>query len=335
MRRTLIGSTTLALFTLTAGAIEPLPTNSGWHGFVSPAVSAVEVRDNQIAGAGPLEIGNERIESLDEKPDKESAGSFSMNAEVGYMFADRDTYLYLGNRLEDVLRLDNSSELGLRTKIDGLGILEAGLMFSAVATEVWTDPFLTGADREETDRSSQGVRVGLANLFDSPFEVHLSVRQVEVDDERSGESLTLTPAERDLLARDGDSARLEVLYTWVINKQHVLIPSVNFGTYDADGDAITRSGGGAKITHAFSHGRYRLVSNLSITRTSFDEENPVFDEKADADEFLISVTGFYSRFFDIDNLSGMASLLYAESDSDIDFYYSEATLVSLGVLYRF
>ncbi len=188
-------------------AIEPLPKESGWNGYVSPVLSALEFRDNQVAGAGPLEVGNKRIDSLEEKAERQSAGAFSFPAEVGYMFADQGVYLFLGNRLEDFLRLDNANALGARVDLDRVGILEASALFSAMPTEVWEDPFLTGADRQETDRTSAGGQIGLANILGTKFEAKLTARSIEIDDEHSGESLGLSDAERDQLVRYGTGTR--------------------------------------------------------------------------------------------------------------------------------
>lgn len=333
--RHLIAAVLSGALLTTARAIEPLPTEGGWHGYVSPGVSVLQFRDNQVAGAGSLEVGDARIESLDAKAERETIGNVSLTGEIGYRFAGRGPYLFLGNRLEDFLRLDNSSALGARVELAGIGILEASALFSAVPTAVWEDPFLTGADREETDRTSSGAQVGLANILGTGLEASLTVRNVEIDTERSGESLGLSGVERALLARDGESVRLEVLYTWIVNERHVLVPSLQVGTYEADGDAISRDGAGVQLTHAYRQGRYRLVSNLALRQADFDEANPVFGEKQDEEEVVVSVTGFCAELFEVRGLAGMASLLHARRDSDITFYDAEASVASLGVLYNF
>jgi hypothetical protein len=325
----------VGLMAVAAGAIEPMPAEQGWHGFVSPSVVGMEFRDNTVVGLGSLDIGSKRIESLDARASKESAGSFSLAGEVGYMFTDPGVYVFLGNRLEDFLRLDNSSALGARLDAGRVGVLEASALFSLAPTEVWEDPFLTGADRTETDRTSSGARFGIAGIGGSRFDVALTVRQVEIDEERSGASLPLNAAERALLRRDGDAARVELLYTWSLNPRHLLIPAVDMGVYDADGEAVAREGAGVQLTHVFQQGRLRLVSNVAFRRAEFEEENPVFGRKQDEDERVFSVTGFYGNLFDQPNLSGMASVLVAERDSDIGFYDAEATVASVGLFYKF
>jgi len=74
---------------------------------------------------------------------------------------------------------------------------------------------------------------------------------------------------------------------------------------------------------------------VTLSRSEFDEANPVFDRKQDEDTVMVSLSGIYPGLFGRKDLSGMASLLYAERDSDIDFHDSEATVASLGVLYTF
>lgn len=332
----LLTATAAALVLHTAAfAIEPLPTEEGLRGYVAPAVSVLSFRDNTLAGTKGLDIGNKRIDSLDQRAEEETTGSFSLAAEVGYMFTVPGVYLYLGNRLEDYLRLDNSSELGARLDGGSAGILEAAAVFSPVAVEVWEDPFLTGADRTETDRSSAGARIGWAHILGSKLELRATFRSIEIDTERSGESLGLSADDQALLARDGDSADLELLYTWKLNERHAFIPALRFGTYDADGDAMTRDGVTLQLTHAFAYERYRLISNLGLRQTEYDEKNPVFDAKQDEDEFFASVTGFVNRFLGYDDWSLTAGLVYAERDSDITFYEAESFAASLGVMYFF
>ncbi|HMO51189.1 MAG TPA: DUF2860 family protein [Kiritimatiellia bacterium] len=326
---------TLMIASAAVYAIEPLPLEEGLRGYVAPSVSVMSFRDNTLAGSKGLEIGNKRIDSLAERADEETAGSVSLAMEVGYMFLDQGVYVYLGNRLEDYLRLDNSSELGARMDLGNLGILDAGVMFSPVATEVWEDPFLAGADRTETDRTSAGGRIGLANILGTALEIHFAARSVSIDNERSGESLGLSVSDRALLAREGESVDVELLYTLKIDDQNTLIPSIKYGVYDADGAAMTRDGFTIQLTHAFSYERYRLISNLGFRQTEFDEKNPVFNEKQDEDEFIISLTGIYNQFMGYDEWSLTAGLLYAKRDSDIKFYESESFVASLGVMYFF
>ncbi len=333
--RTSILSCVILAASFAAHAIEPMPKEEGLKGYVAPGLSVMQFRDNTLAGTGALELGEKRINSLDSKASEETAASISIAMEIGYMFTEPELYLYFGNRLEDYLRLDNSTEIGARMDLGLVGLLEGGVLFSPTATKVWEDPFLTGAKRKDTDRTSSGGRLGLADIFGSGFEVSVTARKVEVDQERSGASLGLSGAERDLLVRDGESARIELLYPWKINDQHTLIPSVSAGVYDADGDAVAREGGAVQLTHVFTSGRLRLISNLAFRQASYEEENPVFGLKQDEEEVIASVNAIYGEFLGAKELALTFSLLFAERDSDITFYDAEAIVGTTGLMYFF
>lgn len=333
--RTCLPLCLLALGGSAALAMEPLPKESGWNGYVSPTVSALEFRDNLVAGAGSLDVGTRRIESLDAKAKTESLAAVSLPLEVGYMFAEQGLYVFLGNRLEDFLRLDNSQALGARKDLGRAGILEASALFSTLATEVWADPYLTGADRTETDRSSGGARVGLAHILGSRLEASVSLRSIDIDNERSGEALGLSDPERRLLDRDGEATKLEILYPFLINARHLLVPALDAGRYDAEGDANSRNGVGLQVTHAYRLERIRIITNLALRQFSFDEKNPVFDRKQNGDEAVVSVSAFYAGLFEVPQLSAVTSLLYTRRDSHITFFDAEASVASLSLLYNF
>jgi hypothetical protein len=174
------GLSLITLSALAARGIEHLPSAPGLQGHVAPTLSAMEFRDNLVAGAGPMEVGVKRIPSLQARPGEESAAFFSLAGELGYFFADDGVYIFAGNRLEDFLRLDNSTTLGARLDLPGVGLLEAGALLPVVPTKVWADPYLTNADRVETDRTSSGARVGLGRISGTGLEANVTLRTVEL-----------------------------------------------------------------------------------------------------------------------------------------------------------
>jgi len=315
--------------------IEPLPKTPEFSGYFSPSLVHMSFRDHMVAGSGSLDVGNARVDSLDSKASREDAANLSLSGELGYKFAERSLYVFIGNHLDDFLRLDNSFALGARFQTGGVEIWEVSALFSGAPTQVWEDPYLIGADREETDRTGAGARVGVANIAGSGVEVMLTVREIKVDNEHSGEGLGLDAAARRLLRRDGETVRLEILRSFKLGEHQSLIPALNFGMYDADGEALSREGYGIHLTHVWQIGRLRLLSNLTLSRSEFDEANPVFGMKQDEETVMLSLTGIYPGIFGKKQLSGMAGLLYAERDSDIDFHDSEATVFNLGIMYMF
>jgi hypothetical protein len=129
--------------------------------------------------------------------------------------------------------------------------------------------------------------------------------------------------------------RIDLLYALPLDERHTLIPSVEAGTYDADGGAMTRTGAGLHLTHSYRDGRYGVATRVGVRQTRFDKSNPLFGEKQKEEEMMLSITGTCAEILDIPGLSGAATLLYASRDDRIAFYEAEASMISLGVRYDF
>ncbi len=122
-------------------------------------------------------------------PIQELLGIPVIGLELAYTFASTRTQIFLGNQLEDYIRFDFSTRAGVRQEIGKAGIIGASFLQTPLATEVWEDPFLTGSERSETDRTSDGYRLIWDNIYGTGLELRYSAREVDIDRERSGESL--------------------------------------------------------------------------------------------------------------------------------------------------
>ncbi len=71
--------------------------------------------------------------------------------------------------------------------------------------EVWEDPYAEGVARDATDRGSSGVRIQCDRVMGSAFGFALSWRDVSIDTELSGESVSSA-------ARDGYRLPLGDIY---------------------------------------------------------------------------------------------------------------------------
>ena len=56
-----------------ASAIEPIPQEPGWRGFVVGGAGYIDVKSNFVAGNGMLDIGHETIDSIYDAPRSDSA----------------------------------------------------------------------------------------------------------------------------------------------------------------------------------------------------------------------------------------------------------------------
>ena len=149
----------VGIWATTAYAIEPIPEESGFSGFLNLGAVYLDVESNTIAGNDLVDVGKERIDSVFDSPDSESDVIPAINGEIAYTFASTRTQAYFGNSLEDYLRFDFSTLLGVRQELPDSSIVAASFVFSGIPTEVWEDPYVANRDRDEIGRGSCRERV--------------------------------------------------------------------------------------------------------------------------------------------------------------------------------
>ncbi|MEP1471018.1 MAG: DUF2860 family protein [Halieaceae bacterium] len=343
--KTILGPYTMLLL---AGLILPvaasnaavqIPEESGFSGFINLGLGGVSVKSNLMAetGLGFVDLGDDTIDGLNDSPDRESSLLPVFNFEASYTFAESRTQIYVGNLLEDFVRFEMNAAIGVRHEIGDAGILGANLLASSIPTEVWKDPFLVGEKRKETERESAGYRVQWSNIYDSGLEFRYTARDVEIDDERSGQSLDLTEAERELLVRDGDHDRIDLRYEYTSSdKRHVFTPGLAYIDHDRDGDANSMEGFGLDLNYIYVYQpRLRFVVNAGYARLDADEANPIYGVKDDSTRLGLSLAAFYGNPFGLQgwvlNVSGAAF----KDDHEIRFYDSTVRMLTVGMLRRF
>ncbi|MGF1700172.1 DUF2860 domain-containing protein [Photobacterium makurazakiensis] len=319
-----------------AFAVAQLPQKSGFSGFVNIGAGISSIESNTLAELSGINLGNKSIESLTQSPDDKSTGLPVVGLEIAYMFASTRTQVFFGNQLEDYLRFDFSTRAGIRQEIGKAGIIGASFLQTPLATEVWEDPFLLGSDRTSTDRTSNGFRLIWDKMYGTNLELSYSQREVEIDDERSGDSLGLSEADQALLDRNGDSRRFSVKYTFNVDKnKHIISPQFTFIDQDLDGSSVAYDGVSFNVNYIYSMKRWHFVTNASLADLNYDTENPIYGKKADTNRYGASFTAFYASPFGWNNWVANAGIVWFEEDSDINFYDSSVQLISLGMLYRF
>jgi hypothetical protein len=317
------------------GQLTAIPGESGLSGSVILGASYNWLKSNMIAGNDFGDVGRERIDSIFDDPDSESDFVPAVSVDLRYTFAESGTQLFLGNRLEDLLRYDLSFQAGVRQDIGNPGILGAAFVFSAVPTEVWKDPYVEGEKRRRTDRRSTGVRVTWERLFQQRLRLEYTYRKIDLDRERSGTFLGLTDSERDRLDRQGDFHEVEALYTFAFAGNHTLSPSIKYTLFDLDGGAMKNDGFSVQLTHTYNQDRFTLVSNLYLGYADYDKRNPIYGKTREEDNYGFTLTAFWHEPFGWRDWSLLGSAAYAKSDSNIDFYDKVGFIGTGGVLYRF
>ena len=122
-----------------AGAFERIPDQSGFSGFVRLGAGPSWAKSNMIAGNDLGDLGQRRIDSLTADPDSTTDVIPQLDFKLAYTFASVKTQIFVGSRLEDVLRYDAIQQLAIRKRFNRAGILGAGFLFTTLPTEVWED----------------------------------------------------------------------------------------------------------------------------------------------------------------------------------------------------
>lgn len=255
---------------------------------------------------------------------------------MAYTFAGTGTQVFIGNSLEDYISFDFATRAGVRQDVGHAGIVGISYLKTSVAAEVWEDPFSVNSNRQGTERDSNGYRLIWDNVFGSGVELTYSSREVEIENEQSGSSLNLSTAERSLLDRNGDNRRLSAKYTFSDTSQrHVVSPELVYTKQDRNGEAVSNAELAFNLNYVYTVNRWSYVMNTNVSKTKFDEVNPMFNQEADSTRYGASVTAFYKEPFNLDYWYLNTGVLWVEEDSDIDFYDSSIKQISAGMLYRF
>ena len=327
----------LVLCTSTAFALDPIPKEAGFSGFVTFGTGVFSIKNNVIAGSGLFDFGKRNIDSIFDKPDDAETKVLPvLVGEVRYTFAQSRTQVFLGNRFEDFLRFDFTTALGVRQELPDTSTLGVGFVFG-LPTSVWEDPYVENRDRNKTDRTSPGARIIWDEILGSNFQLEFLYRNINIEKELSGRTqLNLTQPEAGRLVRDGNQYRAELLYRFFFKeKRHRFIPALRYLRDDLDGDAMSNNRYALQLTYGYNGEKFGVVANANFAHSEHDKVNPIYDKTQKDDSVALGLTGFYNKPFDAKKWSILGSVFGTKTYSNIDFYESEGFGVAIAALYRF
>jgi len=344
-----------SLLISSAMALEPMAKEAGWSGFVLLGGGYLNYKNSEVAGNSFIDVEDKTITNLGE-PDNQSTGLPVITGTVKYTLEGMKTEFFVGNSLEDFLRMDATLALGVRHSFEGLGIMGVRLLASTTPTSVWEDPFLRNRDRVKTDRTSGGIGLKWEEIFGSGFEVDIRARKMDFDNDLNGYSMIggaggnpaagtvadvangayyINSAQVQDLERDGTLASAELLYTWDINDNNSLVPSIKFTNNDRDGDARDYKETALQLTHAYFSKKWIIATTVSAGKADYDTNNPVYRMEQDTDFVSGGMNVTYRQPFGWKDWGVNASVYVSRADSDVDFYDSELFLATLGMAYKF
>jgi hypothetical protein len=329
----------LGVFASTAYA-QPrgIPQESGFSGFVNGGAGLWRVEDNMVKKIGFFKISDKDINTLDNKPRSETSVSPIFSYNVRYTFASTRTQIFLGSQLEDLLRFDTATLLGVRQELPDQSVIGVSYVFSPLVTEVYKDPYKTGKNRNGTDRTVNGVRLSYDDILGSDLSFQYTYRNIDIDSERSGRQLGLTSSQQDRLDRNGDRHDVEVLYRFVSESggtKHTFLPSFRYSYFDLDGSAMTYNYFLFNLNYRYDVEKFAFAVNGYYGYADYDKRNPIFGKTREDDRYGFSLLGFYKHILGVRGLHVNATVTLNRSDSNIDFYKSEVDLYALSLFYNF
>ena len=322
-----------------ASGINAIPETPGWQGFVILGVGYTSLESNEIAGNSLIDIGVDTITSVNDAAQSDDAWHAVVTGEVNYTFRNQ-WQVFFGTSLEDAVTLEPAAQLGVRKGIGSNGILQGGLLFSGLPSDVWADPYAEGVRREATNRDASGLRLSWDRILGSALQVTFSYRGIDIETERSGQgvtSVTCDTACQDLLRRDGDQYFGELSYLFKLGggQRHLLRPMVRYTIDNRDGDAISGDSYRLQLSYVYLGQGYSVASNVAVGGRSYDEPNPIYGIGMDSRRLVVDATLFYRLPFASGRWQVVGSVLWGEQDSDVNFHDSELFNVSVGAMYRF
>jgi opacity protein-like surface antigen len=321
-----------------ATALDPIPKESGFSGFIRPGVGYLNYKSNMVASFLGNDLSDKKTNSLDDDPDSQSTVLVTAPFSLQYTFASTRTQIFLGTDLTDLIRFDYSQQFGVKQEIGRLGLLQGGILFSGIPAKVWRDPYVVDKNRDDTSRTSNGVRIAWDRIFGSQLQLQYTYRKIDVNNESSGNFLGLTRAEKNLLERDGDRHIGQVLYRFRLGKKHTLNPAFIYSYNDRDGDAMKNDAYDFQLTYGYRGDTFTFTGNALIGQADYDDRNPIYDKKQDDDRYGINGTLYYKNpwdwgLFGSNPMNFFVGAAFAKTNANIDFYDQEAIFVNGGVFF--
>ena len=319
-----------------AYAIDPIPEEQGWSGFVMFGAGFTDLKSNTVVGNDIIDVGDDTISSIFQSPESDDSVHPIFGVELKYTLANRNQ-IFLGSSLEDRLTMDFANQLGWRKQTDTRGSFQVSYLLPEPAIEIWEDPYLVGERRSEVDRDSDGIRFEWDSVMGSSFGFLVQVRELDIDPELSGTDpeIGCDTDCQSLLDRNGDQFVARFWYRYILSPNHILEPQFRIRTEDRDGDAISRDAWAAQLSYAYLQPPFTFVGNVIYGQSEYDKPNPLYGRRQDADTFGIDATLLYTLPTESQRWQLTGSIFWGESDSDIRFHDNELSQFVLGVIYNF
>jgi len=319
-------------------ALDPIPKQAGFSGYIQPGLGYLSIKSNMVAKVLSFDLSDQKISNLNDEPDSQSTMLFSLPFKLAYTFQGGRTQVFLGTEVGDLLSFDTAQQLAIKQEVGALGVMQAGLLFSG-ATRVWKDPYVTGQNRDDTDRRNMGAQFTWDKIYGSNLELEYSIRKIDIGSEKSGEFLGLSNADQDRLDRNGVVHKVSAAYQFKYSEKHQFTPEIALSYDDLDGEAMANTGVDLKLNYTYLGDPVTLVINGSVGAADYDKSNPIYGKTREDDRYGVTATLYYKnpwgwKLLGSEPMQFFVTGAYSVTDSNIDFYNQEALLGMGGVAFR-
>jgi hypothetical protein len=326
-----ISSAMLSVFVSGFCVAEPLSNTAGWE-FTLNLNAGYTHSQSQLNTDDDNKITND----LSNSGQSTSSAIVFPLGRVQYTLADLNTQFFLGNSRDQVSTAQFQYEIGATHQFtDNSKLTLAIFPKLSLFNETWKDPFLVGAKREVTDQDVGGGRIALENVLGSPFTLKYAIADSQVDDEQSGISQLTNVSEINSVKRDSIFQRVEIETMFPISKGMFLKPTLQYTNRNAEGDANSYDQYTVQLGLLVFRPQYSVITTINTGVRYYQEENPIFDEKQNSQQFGILSLYSYKQPFNWKNWSWTLMAGYNAENSDINFYDTKGLILSTGMMFQY
>lgn len=316
----------------------PGPPADGLSGFVTLLGGYVSVK-SQFSTDGE----NRETSSLNSSGQTVDRFVAAPLFELAYAVGDWRTQVYFGLPVENIREgTFFQQEVGVRHWLaDGTRLGAAFLPWPVIAQKTWQDPFVTDVGRKRTDVDAVGFKLEADRIARSNVSLRYRFVSRDIDDEDSGEFLrdlpgsTITDGDVRNLRRGGDSHEGTLSYAQPVARGLLLRPALRYTYADADGGANSYQAVRPEVAMLFRTPDYDASLNLSYQRSWFNQDNPIYGEKRDGNDYGAVLLFGYREPFGLRKVRAEVVAASTFADSEINFYDARVLFIGAGATYAF
>ncbi len=289
---------------------------------------------NTSSNTNSVNDDNQFINDLSQTPETINRVVPGVLGNVYYTFDNTQQQVYIGLGMSRVVNGNFAPEIGYKFFSGKYQSFTVAYIPNLIAYDTWKDPYLTEQNRSTTKQRYSGLRFRAENFW-GPLSLEAGYGKADIDNDRAGESLSLSPEEQQRLQRSGNIGLLSLDLTIPLAKGLFFRPGIYGFSQNADGDANDFQTYGGELGFVFRRNQHSLIVNLAYEEYGFNTVDPVFNQERDFKEYRFFGTYFYKEPFGLKDFSIFILAVSKNKQSNIDFYAEESNIFGTGLKYDF